>query len=186
MEDKEILKLYLKRQECAIYETDIKYGTFCRGISYRILYNHGDVEECINDSYLKIWNSIPPVVPRSFRAYVGKIVRNLSLNCKKAKKASKRGGGEIDIIFEEIAELCESTLSLDEEVDALLLKDSLTKWLSMLPENQRLVFVGRYWYLDSIENISKKMGYSSSKTKMVLLRLRNSLYEFLVQEGYYL
>ncbi len=183
MEDHEIIRLYFARDEAAIRETDRKYGGFCANISWNILQNTLDVEECVNDTYLHIWNSIPPVKPLSLMAYLGKVIRNLSLNLRKAKCAQKRGGGQYDLVYDELSQVVPSSESVEDSYGEIVLRDLLNRWLATLPEEHRLAFVGRYWFFDSIRDISARMGCSEGKTKMLLLRLRRRLKVYLEGEG---
>ncbi|MGN1155969.1 MAG: RNA polymerase sigma factor [Agathobacter sp.] len=186
MEDRQIIELFLQRSESAIVKTDEKYGGYCKAISNNILNNLQDVEECVNDTYHQTWNSIPPTIPACLRAYLGKIVRNISLNCLKARHTKKRGAGEYESVYEELSEVLSNQETVEAAVDEILLKDAIYNWLATLPQDRRSVFVGRYWYFDSIETISSKMGFSKSKTKMMLLRLRENLKECLKEEGFHI
>lgn len=186
MEDGEIIELYFARNEDAISETDAKYGRYCSNISRNILRNEPDVEECVNDTYLHTWNSIPPTRPTSLMAYLGKIVRNISLNLFKAKHTKKRGSGEYELVYDELSNVVPASDRVEDIYEGMALKDLLNRWLDSLSSEQRLVFVGRYWYFDSVSSISAKMGYSESKTKMLLLRLRNKLKEYLESEEIHL
>lgn len=183
MDDRDIIELYFKRLETAIVETENKYGKYCFSISNNILRNRQDAEESVNDTYLQAWNSIPPTRPNSLFAYLCKIVRNISLNRIKAKRTQKRGSGEYELVYEELAYMISSPQSANDLIDEIFLKDLINKWLGTLTQEQRLVFVGRYWYFDSIATISSNMNFSVSKTKMLLLRLRNKFKEYLEREG---
>lgn len=186
MDDCDIIALYFKRMESAITETANKYGKFCFSISNNILRNHQDAEESVNDTYLQTWNSIPPTTPNCFSAYLAKIVRNISLNRIKAQKTQKRGSGEYELAYDELDGIISSPQSVEDMIDAIFLKELLDRWLETLSPEQRMVFVGRYWYFDSVTTISFKMGFSVSKTKMLLLRLRNELKQYLEREGVHL
>lgn len=186
MDDREIITLYFKRVESAITETAKKYGKYCFSISNNILRNCQDAEESVNDTYLQTWNSIPPTNPNSLSAYLAKIVRNISLNRIKAQKTQKRGSGEYELAYEELAGIISSPQSVEDMIDEISLRDLINGWLDTLSPEQRMVFVGRYWYFDSISTISAKMDFSVSKTKMLLLRLRNDLKEYLESEGVHL
>lgn len=186
MDDREIIALYFKRAESAITETAKKYGKYCFSISHNILHNHHDAEESVNDTYLQTWNSIPPTKPDCLSAYLAKIVRNISLNRRKAQKTRKRGAGEYELAYEELAGIVSSPQSVEDMMEGISLTDLLNRWLEALLPEQRMVFVGRYWYFDSVLAISVKMGFSVSKTKMLLLRLRNDLKEYLESEGVHL
>lgn len=186
MEDRDIIEMYFERIESAIAETASKYGKFCYNISINILQNRQDAEESVNDTYLQTWNSIPPARPNSLPAYLGRIVRNISLNRIKAKRTQKRGSGEYELAYDELAEIISDPQSVDDLIDEMLLKDLINQWLGTLTQEQRMVFVGRYWFFDSVTSISSKMNFSVSKTKMLLLRLRNELKEHLESEGIHL
>lgn len=186
MDDREIIALYFKRAETAITETAKKYGRYCFSISNNILHNHQDAEESVNDTYLHTWNSIPPTKPNCLSAYLAKIVRNISLNKVKALHTQKRGSGEYELAYEELDRKIAFPQSVEDMIDEIYLRDLLNRWLETLSPEKRMVFVGRYWYFDSISEISSKMGFSESKTKMLLLRLRNDLKEYLESEGVHL
>ncbi len=186
MDDRDIIALYFKRLESAITETAKKYGKYCFSISNNILHNRQDAEESVNDTYLQTWNSIPPTKPNSLSAYLAKIVRNISLNRIKASKAQKRGSGEYELAYDELAGIISSPQTVEDLIDEISLRDLINRWLESLSPEQRMVFVGRYWYFDSIATISAKMDFSVSKTKMLLLRLRNELKEYLESEGVHL
>lgn len=186
MDDRDIIALYFRRAESAIDETAKKYGKYCFNISNNILRNHQDAEECVNDTYIRTWNSIPPTKPNSLSAYLAKIVRNISLNRIKAQKAQKRGSGEFELAYEELTGIISSPQSVEDMIDEIFLRDLINRWLDTLSPEQRMVFVGRYWYFDSISTISDKMNFSASKTKMLLLRLRNELRKYLESEGVHL
>lgn len=186
MNDSEIIDLYFQRDEQAIVETDSKYGNFCAYISGNILNNKQDVEECVNDTYLRTWNSIPPTVPNSLKAYLGRIVRNISLNHFKANHTQKRYAGQADLVYEEFAAILPSRDMLEDLVDSMQLREAIVTWLDALSDIQRAVFVGRYWYFDSIQIIADKMDCSPARIKMILHRLRKQLKSHLEAEGYYL
>jgi len=186
MDDRDIIALYFKRLESAITETAKKYGKYCFSISNNILRNRQDAEESVNDTYLQTWNSIPPTKPNCLSAYLAKIVRNISLNRIKASKTQKRGSGEYELAYDELAGIISSPQTVEDLIDEISLRDLINRWLESLSSEQRMVFVGRYWYFDSVTTISTKMDFSVSKTKMLLLRLRNELKEYLESEGVHL
>ena len=179
MNDAEIIELYFARSELAISETQSKYGTYCRYIAKNILSDDQDAEECENDTYLKAWNSIPPHSPSSLSAFLGKITRNLALNKLKARNTQKRGKGEFWISLDELSNVIGAQeFVLEEE----RLSAVIDRFLDGLPQEKRLVFVGRYWYFDSIKAIASKTGFSEGKIKMMLKRVKNELKEFLEKE----
>lgn len=183
MEDFEIIELFLKRDENAIAQTQNKYGKYCHSIAYSILHDVQDCEETLNDTYLATWNSIPPHHPEVLSTYLGKICRRLSINKWRMKNADKRGGGHITLSLDELEECIPDQKSIREELDAKLLAETIDEFLSQMKENDRRMFVCRYWYFDSIEDIASRFGFSQSKVKMSLKRTRDKLRDYLIKEG---
>lgn len=180
MNDNEIIELFFARSESAITETQAKYGAYCRYIAHNILFDNQDAEECENDTYLKAWNSIPPHRPSSLSAFLGRITRNLALNKLKARNTQKRGQGECEMSLDELSEIIGTE---DISIEENQLSAVIDRFLEELPKEKRLVFVGRYWYFDSIKTIASKTGFSEGKIKMMLKRVKNELKEFLEEEG---
>lgn len=184
MDDKQIVDLYLERSETAISETSKKYGNYCRYIAFNILRNDEDSEECVNDTYLRAWNSIPPNRPSVLKTFLGKITRNLSLDRYELLNAKKRNSGQMPLIFDEIKECIPSSLNTEENiVEEIALADILNRFLSSLSLGQRKIFMRRYWYLSPIKEIATEYGMSESKVKMSLLRSRSKLKKKLEEEG---
>ena len=183
MDDKLILELYFARSERALGETAAKYGSYCHSIAYNILHNKEDSEECVNDAYLQAWNSIPPEKPAHFSAFLGKITRNLSLNRYNSLKAEKRGGGQTAIALDELEECIPAPDPTGSIADDLLLKDALNRFLGSLSVDVRKIFLRRYFYMNSVEEIAKDLGMGESKIKMALLRARKQLKKRLEKEG---
>ncbi len=181
MEDGEIIGLYFARNENAIGETEKKYGAYCRTAAYNITGSRPDAEECVNDTFLKAWETIPPQEPRSLRAYLGAIVRRAALDLVRRRGAKKRGGGAFAAAYEELEELLPDASG--DAVSEAELRDLLNRFLASLPEDRRNVFIGRYWFFESVAEIAKKTGFSQSKTKTLLFRTREELREFLKKEG---
>ncbi|MDO4940120.1 MAG: sigma-70 family RNA polymerase sigma factor [Erysipelotrichaceae bacterium] len=184
MEDKDIVALYLDRDEKAIYETKIKYGHYCYSIAYNILHNNEDSQECVNDTYLNTWNTIPPHIPNVLSTFIGKITRRLSIDKYRKLYADKRGGGEYALSLDEIGECVASNNNTEKEVDEKILVEKINYFLSRINTNERNVFVCRYFYFDSIEEIANRFNYSQSKVKMMLSRTRDKLKVYLEKEGY--
>lgn len=183
MDDSEIVALFFARSEAAIAETTKKYGKYCHSIAFHILHNDEDAEECVNDTYLNAWNSIPPHRPSCLRTFLGRLVRNLSLNKYKQLTAKKRGEGQLPMIIEELYE-CIPANNLTENIpETLVLTDVFNRFLGSLPETQRRIFMRRYWYFGSIKEIAKEYSMSEGSVKMSLLRARNGLKELLQKEG---
>ncbi len=183
MNDTEIIDLYFKRDEKAITHTDKKYGDDLRRISHRIIRNTQDSEECVNDTYLKVWNSVPPQNPVRFFAYLVKIVRNLSLNRYEMLTAKKRGSGEIPLVLDELSYCIPDKAGTETEYDKNRLNIIIDRFLSSLEEEKAVIFIQRYFYLCSIKEIARENKMSQSKVKMTLLRLRSTLKEYLITEG---
>lgn len=183
MEDSAIISLYVSRSENAISETDRKYGAYCFTIANNILSSREDSEESVNDTYLAAWNSIPPQYPNALPAFLGKITRYISLDRWKKGRAAKRGGGELPLALEELGDCVSGKESPEQSVMNRELTRCMNLFLDALPETERKVFVCRYWYLDSIDAIGKRFGFSESKVKSMLYRLREKLREKLEKEG---
>lgn len=175
MDDNLIIDLYWARSEDAIGETDKKYGSYLGTIAYNILYSHEDAGEAVNDTYLRAWDSMPPERPNILSAYLGKITRRISLNKRRDRRAEKRGGGEIDLVLDELAESLPSKSSVEEEVDAKALGEVVNRFLGGLKETERDMFLRRYWYMDSISDIAAMFGCGESKVKTTLFRIRQKL-----------
>ena len=183
MDDRQIIALYNERSEAALSETEKKYGRYCRTVAYNILNNEEDSEECVNDTWLKAWEAIPPKCPDSLAAFLGKITRNLALNLYKHKNREKRGGGQTMLVLDELVECVPGTDSTEDAVDEALLAEVLNGFLAELPTEKRKIFMRRYWYLSSVREIAEEYGLSESKVKMTLLRLRSKLKTVLEKEG---
>ena len=185
MDDKKIIELYFARSEDAITETDKKYGAYCVSIARSILTSPEDAEECVNDAYLRVWNSIPPQRPDNFSAFAAKIVRNLSLDRLKRIRAGKRSGATVAL---EELEGCLFTSSdtLAENVAETELRRAINVYLRKCSERDRAVFIRRYFFTESLETIAKNFDLSYANTSKILARMRTGLKEFLKKEGFYL
>lgn len=184
MEDLEIVELYWNRNEDAIKQTSDKYGNYCYSIANNILNNNEDSQECVNDTYLAAWNAIPPHHPLILSTFLGKITRRLSLNKWRSLRAEKRGGKQVTLSYDEL-EACITTSDGNKDIDDRLLADSIDVFLSNISEDNRKIFVCRYWYFDSINEIALRFKFSPSKVKMSLKRSREKLKEHLYKEGFY-
>lgn len=183
MEDRQIVDLYWARSEKAISETERKYGRYCYYIANNILHNNEDSEECVNDTYLNAWRAMPDKRPSKLSTFLGKITRNLSLNKWELYSAKKRGDGQTSLVLEELQECIPSSDNVDKVVDDIVLAEVLNSFLAFLPKEKRIIFMRRYWYLSSIEEIAKDYSMSESKVKMSLLRSRKALKQVLKEEG---
>lgn len=182
MKDEEIINLYWTRSENAISETDKKYGKYCNYIAYNILQNKEDSKECVNDTFLNTWNTIPPKKPTILKAFLGKITRNLAINQYEKKKTKKRGG-TIELVLEELEECISDNCSIENEIEYRELVNYINEFLEILPKDKRKIFLERYWYLSSIKDISSKNKLTESNVKTILLRIRNQLKDFLKERG---
>lgn len=184
LDDNKIVELFCERSESAILETANKYGKYCKIIAINILHDNGDADECVNDTYLCAWNSIPPHYPTWLSVYLGRITRNLSFNMYKKKKAGKRGGGELELIFDELEDCVSSPRTVEDDYTADMLSKAISTFLRTLNEEHQAIFVRRYWYSDSIGAISQKSKMSESKIKSILFRCRTKLKQYLKKEGF--
>ncbi len=184
MQDEEIIELYFARSERAVAETSRKYGGYCNSIANNILHDRESSEEIVNDGYYKVWDTVPPTRPRSLKAYLGRIVRNLALGLYEKLSAEKRGRGEMQLVLEEFAEVIPSENSPEQYTEQRILEQMLDCFLGTLDEVTRRVFVRRYWYMSSVKEIAHTYRLSESAVKMKLKRTRDRLREYLIGEGY--
>lgn len=184
MDDEKIIELYWARSAEAISETSNKYGAYCQKIAYNILSNVQDTEECVNDTWLGAWNSIPPHRPQILKTFLGKITRRLSLMRLRSQNRLKRGSGNVKIALEELGDCVVSADSVEADFEEKELTLAINAFLSSMKEVERDLFVCRYWYFASIGELSKRFGFSESKTKSMLFRTRNKLQAYLQEEGY--
>lgn len=182
MEDRQIIELYWSRAEEAIRETDAKYGRLCRYIAQNILASPEDSEECINDTWLGLWNAIPPQRPSRFSAFVGRITRNLALKRFDYLTAAKRCP-EMVCSLEELGDCVSGRTGVEDELENRRVEETIDDFLRSLGEEKRTVFIRRYWYFDSIEHICRRTGYSQSKVKSMLYHTRQKLRDYLESEG---
>ncbi len=184
MEDEEIVELFWKRSESALTEVEHKYFKYCRSIAFSILRCNEDAEECVNDAFARAWNAIPPARPSVLRTYLGKITRNLSLNALEKINAEKRGFGQVPLALSELDECISGYDSeSDWHIEEKMITQTVNKFLGRLTLEQQRVFVRRYWYTSSIEEIATDYGLSQSKVKSILFRLRKKLKRELEKEG---
>ena len=186
MDDNRIVELYWQRDEDAIKETKDKYGKYCYAIAYNILSDREDAEECENDTYLEAWQSMPPEKPDPLRGFLGMLSRRISLDRWRKRHAAKRGGGEISLSFDELEECIPYGKSIDEELAAEELAKLISAFLENLSEMEGNVFLRRYFYFDSINDICQRYGFGQSKVKMMLKRTREKLLVRLTEEGIFI
>lgn len=180
MNDEGIIELYFARDEAAIVETDLRYGGLCFEVANAILNSRPDSEECVQDSYLGVWNAIPPTRPRSFRGFLLKIVRNISLSRLRRELAKKRSR-DLEISLEELGDvLPDERFRADSDDD---LPRILDDFLDSLQPTARAIFLRRYWYFNSISDISRRYGFTEAKVKGSLHRSREKLKKLLIEKG---
>ncbi|MBR6173412.1 MAG: sigma-70 family RNA polymerase sigma factor [Eubacterium sp.] len=184
MEDERIIQLYWDRDEKAIEESSVKYGAYCMHISRNILQTEEDAEECVNDTWLHAWNSLPPQKPSVLSAFLGKLTRNLAFDRYRKLHRKKRGGHSVELVLDELGEIVSGKDDPEGLVQEKELKEAINQFLLELPEEKRVLFIKRYWYSCSISEIAEAMGMSSNSVSVNLNRLRQKLKGFLYERGY--
>ena len=184
MQDQDIIALYNARNEQAIAESSTKYGYYCTSIALNILHNMQDAEECVNDTWLRAWNSIPPTKPNHLQLYLGGITRHLSLDRFRKNNAAKRGGGELVLALDEVSDVIASEADVPTQVAEQEFSEVFNRFLRSLPERDCNIFIRRYYYLDPITLIAKRYGLSVANVQKILSRTRNKLRAHLEKEGY--
>ena len=180
MEDDKIIALFHERSERAIQELDIKYGKICFQVSNNIVNNRQDAEECVNDAYLGVWNTIPPEKPNPLIAYLCKIVRNLSLKIYDRKKAAKRSSN-FEASLQEIEEFLPGTDTVQAEIEAKELVRFIESFLDMQTVENRVIFMRRYWFADSYKDIAARVGLTEKNVSVRLTRIRRQMREYLAE-----
>ena len=183
MEDQGIVALFFDRSEQAIAEVDKKYGAYCYSIAYNILSSPEDTEESVSDTYLAAWNTIPPRKPNFLNAFLGKITRHISIDRWRKCSAQKRGSGEVALALDELTECVSGQPGIEEQMIQREIVVSLNRFLASLSVDDRTVFLCRYWYVNSMEEIARKTGFSLGKIKSMLHRTRKKLAASLQKEG---
>lgn len=183
MNDAEIIELYFDRNEQAIVNTQEKYGKYCYSIAFNILYDNEDTEECVNDTWLRAWNVIPPQKPGRMQLFLGTITRNLAFDRYKRNRAQKRGGGNIELALEELTECLPSEDTIEDLTIAKELEQSIHHFLESLPEKECNVFLRRYWYVEDYQSIADRYHMKLNTVKTILFRIRGKLKAFLEEEG---
>lgn len=184
MQDEEIIALYRQRDEKAIKETELKYSRYLLKIAHNILSDREDSRECVNETYLKAWNSIPPHDPKNFSAYLGKITRQLSIDLFRTKNREKRKASEYAVSLCELEECVPGGETTELMTDTKLLAEAISSYLRTLSAQARSVFVGRYYFSDSVKEIAGYCNMSESKVKSMLYRTRQGLKKYLTKEGF--
>lgn len=183
MKDREILDLFWKRDESAISETANAYGNYCYTIAYNILNCNEDAEECVNDTWMNAWKSIPPYRPNNLSTYLGKITRNLAFNRYKLLRAKKRGLGRVEVALSELEGCVPEKKDTEQIIDELTLINAIEAFLRRQTPVDRKIFIGKYWYLYSNQDLANAYSISESKVASLLYRMRNKLKLYLEKEG---
>ncbi len=184
LEDEKILDLYWARNEQAILATAEKYGAYCTTVAHNILGDAEDAAECVNDTYLRTWDAIPPAKPERLGTFLGKITRNLALDRYRRSTAQKRGGSEYPLALEELGDCLSGGDSTAQALDRRELAAAIDSFLAGLPAKKRNIFVSRYWYFDSIATIAARQDLSESNVSAILSRVRRSLKKHLTERGF--
>jgi len=184
MEDKQIIELYFNRSEQAIEETSSKYGKLTRSISYHIVRNEEDTEECVSDTYLALWNTIPPENPNPFVAYILRIARNIAIKKLRYNTADKRNNS-YDVSLGELEEVLTGNSDVQKEIEAKEIETVINSFLKDLKKTDRVIFVKRFWFNMTLDEISEETGYSKNYINVHLHRTKERLKAHLIKEGYY-
>lgn len=180
MEDEKIIELLFARSERAIEELNLKYGKVCHRISYNILHNRQDAEECVNDAYFGAWKAIPPKRPNPFSTFLYKIVRNLSIMRYHANTALKRNS-TYDVALEELEDCLASPITVEKEIERADLAHIIEDFLDTLTEENRVIFMRRYWFSDTYEQIAERVGITEKNVSVRLTRIRRKMKEYLIK-----
>ncbi len=183
MEDGRIIELFFERSEEALAETEARYRAYCFSIALRMLKNNEDAEECVNDTLLAAWNSIPPNRPDKLSAYLATLTRREAIRILRRENAKKRGTGQEVLPIDEMEELVAGGSNPEAAMEQKELSNVLQQFLQQLPDEQMTMFIDRYWYWDTVPEIAARLGYSESRVKMTLHRLRKKLKHKLEKEG---
>lgn len=182
MQDSEIIALYWQRDESAVTVTAEQYGSYCKTIAYNILQSKEDAEECVNDTWLAAWQSIPPKHPERLGAYLGKLTRNIAINRYHQANTQKRGMGQTPLALGELDECIPAQNNVEQAYDEKLLVDAINRFLRAQPVQKRNIFIRRYWYLCPIGEIAAHYSMSESKVTSLLFRMRKALRSQLAKE----
>ena len=183
MDDESIVKLYLLRSEDAIAETERKYGRYLESVAYRILGDREDAKEILNDTFMKVWSTVPPNKPSSLKIYAARISRQLAINRAEAYGAAKRAAGELPLLLDELEECIPDTSSPDIS-ESLALRDQLSRFVRSLASRERKIFVKRYFWAMTVAEIAKELRTTEGAVAAQLYRTRRALAVFLEKEGF--
>lgn len=183
MEDNQIVARFWERNESALLAVSEKYGRYCTAIARNIVGNEQSTEECVQDTLLKLWDTIPPNRPKNLQAFIGKVVRNIALDVVKAMSAQKRGGGEPDLVLDELRDLSTGRNDVEHLAEQHEILDAINDFLDSISAKKRKVLVLRFWHCCSAADISQIVGISEKNVSNILLRERAKLIEYLKKRG---
>ncbi len=184
MDDHKIVGLFLERNELALKEVSQKYGAYCLKVAQNILGNYEDAEECVNDTYMRAWNSMPPNKPTSLGVFLGRITKNLALDIRRSFRCEKRGGNMETISFDELEDFLSENNSVESESELNEMLDAINTFLRSLPAKKRLIFVARYWQCDKLSEIAERYGMAESSVASSLSRTCKKLKDYLIRRGF--
>ena len=182
MSEQEIVELYLARNEDAVRKSEEVYGAYCHTIAYRILQDEGEAAECVNDTWFQAWRTIPPTIPNNLGAYLAKITRNLSLNRYRRAHQKKREADRVAVCLDELQECVSGGVTPEQAAEQSYLGQLINDFLRGLSKEERIMFVRRYCYMDSVAEVAAHLGCSESKVKTTMYRCRKKLQEILTRE----
>lgn len=185
MEDAQIIDLYWARSGEAVRESDEKYGAYCFTVSQRIVESREDAEECVNDTWLRAWNAMPPARPERLRMFFAAITRNLSLDRVRARLCARRGGGQAALALDELRDCVSGSPEVEDAAIAEELSRSVNRFLAKLPSTPRGIFLRRYFFLESAEEIARRYDMKPGTVTVSLHRTRGALREHLKKEGFF-
>lgn len=184
MDDEQIITLFFARDEKALAAAQDAYGKYCFSIAENVLHSREDAEECVSDTMLRAWQSIPPQHPSRLRLFLGKITRNLAFDRYRRSRTLKRGGGEIEAVLDELSECVASNEDVEGDFDRRELSRSISSFLRELPQRDRQIFLKRYFYAEPVKDIAQSLGMNANHTSVILRRVRQKLLDHLEKEGY--
>ncbi|MCM1166002.1 MAG: sigma-70 family RNA polymerase sigma factor [Lachnospiraceae bacterium] len=184
LDDSEIIGMLFDRDEGGLAAVKDKYGSYCASIARNILENPQDTEECVNDAYMRLWETIPPEKPRALSAFLAKITRNLAIDRYRREHMQKRGGDETALIFEELEECVSDGSSVEATAERREMIAAVNRFLARLPAKSRVMFVARYCYCESTHSIAARFGMKENNVSVCLNRTRAKLRDFMKKEGY--
>ncbi len=186
MEDARIIEMFFERNESAISETESKYGKYCFAVAQNILLNEEDSKECVNDTLMRVWNTIPPTRPNSLKAFLAKITRNLAFNRYRENTSQKRGGSETELVLSELEECIPYRENTESELSVRELGKVINKFLYTLSERDCDIFLKRYFYVNRVQDLAREYGMKENQVRTILSRTKQKLKVYLEKEDFYI